>query len=154
MQRSGFNFMEVCCVWNRWKSTQAFKGKDQRTDQHRRLRGRNLLQAAACRSRRSKKEAFFHQLDHRPWCSRAVLTTLGSGGKATGLGAGSPGDFWNVADNFLVQVVDESAREGTLLDLSLMNKEEAIRELKAAGNLGCSAQEMVKFKKLSGVQDK
>lgn len=53
-----------------------------------------------------------------------------------------------------MRVVDEPAREGTLLDLSLTNKEELIRELKAAGSLGCSAQEVVKFKILSGVQDK
>lgn len=46
--------------------------------------------------------------------------------------------------------MDESAREGALLDLSLMNKEELIRELKAAGNLGCRVQELVEFKILSG----
>lgn len=77
-----------------------------------------------------------------------------SGGKATGLGAGSPGDFWNTANHFFAQVIDESTREGALLDLSLTNKEELIRELKAAGNLGCSVQELVEFKILAGVQDK
>lgn len=77
-----------------------------------------------------------------------------SGGKARGLGAGNPGDFWNVADNFFAQVVDETARAGALLDLSLMNKEELIREMKAAGNLGCSVQKLVEFKILRGVQDK
>lgn len=51
-------------------------------------------------------------------------------------------------------MIDESTREGALLDLSLTNKEELIRELKAAGNLGCSVQELVEFKILAGVQDK
>lgn len=77
-----------------------------------------------------------------------------SGGKGRGLGAGNPGGFWNVADNFFMQVIDESARAGALLDLSLMNKEELIREMKAAGNLGCSVQKLAGFKILSGVQDK
>lgn len=62
--------------------------------------------------------------------------------------------FWNVADGFFMQVIEESTREGALLDLSLVNKGELIRELKAAGNLGCSVQELVEFKILSGVQDK
>lgn len=55
-------------------------------------------------------------------------------------GAGSPGDFWNAADHFFTQVIDESTREGALLDLSLTNKEELIRELKAAGNLGAASR--------------
>lgn len=50
--------------------------------------------------------------------------------------------------------MDEPTREGALLDLSLMNKEELIRELKADGNLGCSDQELVEFKILRSVQDK
>ncbi|KAJ7402512.1 hypothetical protein BTVI_85792 [Pitangus sulphuratus] len=83
-----------------------------------------------------------------------TLTTPVSGGKATGLGASSPGDFWNAAENFFIQVIVEPTREGTLLDLSLMNKEELVRELEADGNLGCSVQDLVEFKILSGVQDK
>lgn len=110
--------------------------------------------ATGCLTKKSKqKEAFFQQLHHSPWCSWGILTSPLTGGKATGLGAGSPGDFWNVADNFFIQVIEESTREGALLDLSLINKEEPIRELKAAGNLGCSVQELVEFKILSGVQD-
>lgn len=60
----------------------------------------------------------------------------------------------SVADNFFTQVMDEPTRQGALLDLSLTNKEELIRELKADGNLGCSVQELVEFKILRSVQDK
>lgn len=59
----------------------------------------------------------------------------------------------SVADSFFTQVMDEPTRQGALLDLSLMNKEELIRELKADGNLGCSVQ-LVEFKILRSVQDK
>ena len=59
-----------------------------------------------------------------------------------------------MADNFFTQVIDELTRGGVLLDLSLTNKEELIRELKADGNLGCSVQELVEFKILRSVQDK
>lgn len=59
-----------------------------------------------------------------------------------------------IEDNFFTQVIDEPTREGALLDLSLMNKEELIRELKADGNLGCSVQELAEFKILRSVQDK
>lgn len=59
----------------------------------------------------------------------------------------------NVADNFFIPVMDEPTRGGALLDLSLTNKEELIRELKAEGNHGCSVQEL-EFKILKSVQDK
>lgn len=51
-------------------------------------------------------------------------------------------------------MIDEPTRGGALLDLSLMNKEELIRELKAYGNLSCSDQELVEFEILRTVQDK
>lgn len=60
----------------------------------------------------------------------------------------------SAAGSFFTQVVDEPAREGALLDLSLVNKEELIRELKADGKVGCSIQELMKFKILRSVQDK
>ena len=60
----------------------------------------------------------------------------------------------SVADNFFMEAIDEPTRRGALLDLSLTNKEELIRELKADGNLGCSVQELVEFKILRSVQDK
>lgn len=60
----------------------------------------------------------------------------------------------SVADRFFTQVIDEPTRGGALPDLSLMNKEELIRELKADGNLGCNVQELEEFKILRSVQDK
>lgn len=60
----------------------------------------------------------------------------------------------SVPDHFFTEAIDELTRRGALLDLSLMNKEELIRDLKADGNFGCSVQELVEFKILRSVQDK
>lgn len=56
-----------------------------------------------------------------------------------------------VVDSFLAGVIDEPTRGGALLDLSLANKEELIREVKADSNLGCIFQKLVDFKVLREV---
>lgn len=85
--------------------------------------------------------------DGRPGCSWGALTTPVAGGNRAGFKQ-SRRFLETVEDNFFTRAVDEPARGGVLLDLSLTNKEELIREVKADGNLGCSVQGLVKFKKL------
>ena len=46
-------------------------------------------------------------------------------------------------DNFLIQLVSEPTREGALLDLLLVNREELVGEVKVGGCLGCSDHEMI-----------
>ena len=48
-------------------------------------------------------------------------------------------------DNFLTQLVSETTREGALLDLLLVNREELVGEVKVGGHLGCSDHEMIEF---------
>jgi len=56
----------------------------------------------------------------------------------------------NTDDNFLMQVVEEPTRKGTLLDLVLMNKEGQVEDVKVGGSLGCSDHEIVEFRILRG----
>ena len=51
----------------------------------------------------------------------------------------------SIDDNFLMQVVEEPTRKGTLLDLVLTNKEGLMEDVKVGGRLGCSDHEMVEF---------
>ena len=46
-------------------------------------------------------------------------------------------------DNFLTQLVP--TREGALLDLLLVNREELVREVKVGGHLRCSDHEMIEL---------
>jgi len=55
-----------------------------------------------------------------------------------------------IDDNFLIQVVQEPTRRGTLLDLVLMNKEGPVEDVKAGGRLDCSDHEMVEFRIVRG----
>ena len=55
-----------------------------------------------------------------------------------------------INDNFWTQVVQEPTRRGVLLDLVLKNKEGLVEDWKAGDSLGCSDQEMVEFRILSG----
>jgi len=56
----------------------------------------------------------------------------------------------SISDNFLMQVVEEPKRRGTLLDLVLMNKEGLVEHVNVGGRLGCSDHEMVNFRILGG----
>jgi len=56
----------------------------------------------------------------------------------------------SINDNFLMQMVEEPTRRGTLLDLVLTNKEGLVEDVKAGGNLGSSDHEMVNLKILCG----
>lgn len=47
-----------------------------------------------------------------------------------------------VGDNFLAEVIEDSTRKGTLLDLVLMNREELVKDMKVRGSLGCSDCDM------------
>ncbi|KAM6382481.1 uncharacterized protein FN964_001067 [Alca torda] len=51
-----------------------------------------------------------------------------------------------VDDNFLLQMVEEPTRRGTMLDLVLTNKEGLVASVKLKGSLGCSDHEMVELK--------
>ncbi|PKU32130.1 dtw domain-containing protein 2 [Limosa lapponica baueri] len=51
-----------------------------------------------------------------------------------------------VNDNFLLQMIEEPMRKGTVLDLVLTNKEGLVGNVKFKGSLGCSDHEMVEFK--------
>lgn len=53
-------------------------------------------------------------------------------------------------DKFLMQVVEEPARTGVLLDLALINKKGLIGDMKAGGTLRCGEHEIVKFSILPG----
>jgi len=55
-----------------------------------------------------------------------------------------------ISDNFLMQVVEEPAKRGALLDLVLTNKERLAEDVKVGGSLGCSGHEMVNFRILCG----
>lgn len=81
--------------------------------------------------------------DGRPGCSWGALTTPVAGGNRF---KQSRKFLETVEDNFFTRAVDEPARGGALLDLSLTNKEEFIREAKADGNLVCSVQGLMEFK--------
>jgi len=52
----------------------------------------------------------------------------------------------SIDDNFLMQVVEEPTRKGSLLDLVLTNKEGLVEDVKAGGSLGCSDHEMVELR--------
>ncbi|PKU35602.1 dtw domain-containing protein 2 [Limosa lapponica baueri] len=54
--------------------------------------------------------------------------------------------------NFLLQVVEEPARRGAMLDLVLTNKEALVGNMKLKGSLSCSDHEMVEFKFLRAVR--
>jgi len=56
----------------------------------------------------------------------------------------------SIDDNFLMQVVEEPTRKGTLLDLVLTNKEGLVEDVKVGDRLSCSDHEMVEFRILSG----
>jgi len=56
----------------------------------------------------------------------------------------------SIDDNFLMQVVEEPTRKGTLLDLVLINKEGRVEDVKVGGSIGCSNLEMVEFRILCG----
>jgi len=47
----------------------------------------------------------------------------------------------NINHNFLMQVVEEPRRRGSLLDLVLTNKERLAEAVKVRGTLGCSDHE-------------
>ncbi|KAM9207882.1 olfactory receptor 14A16-like [Leptosomus discolor] len=51
-----------------------------------------------------------------------------------------------IDDNFLIQLVDEPARRGALLDLLLTNKPGLVEAVKVKGSLGCSDHEMMEFR--------
>jgi len=56
----------------------------------------------------------------------------------------------SINDNFLMQVVEEPTKKGTLLDLVLTNKEGLVEDVKVGGRLGCSNHEMAEFRILRG----
>jgi len=56
----------------------------------------------------------------------------------------------SINDKFLMQVVEEPTRKGTLLDLVLTNKKGLVEDVKVRGRLGCSDHETVKFRILRG----
>jgi len=56
----------------------------------------------------------------------------------------------SIDDDFLMQVVKEPTRKGTLLNLVLTNKEGLVKDVKVGGRLGCSNHEMVEFTILRG----
>jgi len=56
----------------------------------------------------------------------------------------------SIDDNFLMRVVQEPTRKGSLLDLVLTNKEGLVENVKAGGRLGCSDHEMMEFRILHG----
>jgi len=51
-----------------------------------------------------------------------------------------------IADNFLLQVIEEPMRRGVMLHLVLTNKEWLVGNVKVKGRLGCSNHEIVEFK--------
>ena len=55
-----------------------------------------------------------------------------------------------IDDNFLTQMIKKHKRRDTLLDLTLANKEEQVRDVKAGGSLCCSDHGMVKFRIVRG----
>ncbi|PKU43024.1 rna-directed dna polymerase from mobile element jockey-like [Limosa lapponica baueri] len=55
-----------------------------------------------------------------------------------------------IDDNFLLQVVEDSMRRGSMLDLVLTNKKGLVGNVK--GSLGCSDHEMVEFKILTAAK--
>ena len=55
-----------------------------------------------------------------------------------------------IDDNFLIQVVQEPTRRGSLLDLVLTKKEGQVEDVKIRGSLGCRDREMVNFRILRG----
>ena len=57
-----------------------------------------------------------------------------------------------VDGNFLLQVIEEPARRGAMLDLVLTNKEGLVGSVKLKVSLGCSDHEMVEFKILQAVR--
>jgi len=56
----------------------------------------------------------------------------------------------SIDDNFLMQVLEEPTRKGTLLDLVLTNKEGRVEDVKAGGRIDCRDHEMVNFRILHG----
>jgi len=51
----------------------------------------------------------------------------------------------NEGGNFLVQVLHKPSRDEALLDLSLTNAEEIIKEAKIGSSLGCSDYALIEF---------
>ena len=51
-----------------------------------------------------------------------------------------------IDDNFLLQVIDEPMRRGSLLDLILIKKEGLIEDVKVKGSLGHRDHEIVEFR--------
>lgn len=58
--------------------------------------------------------------------------------------------FLEYTDNFLEKITTELMNGIALLNLIFANKEEIVRDVKAAGSLTCSIQEMVEFRVLRG----
>ena len=56
----------------------------------------------------------------------------------------------SINDKFLMQVVEEPKRKGSLLDLILTNKDGLVEDVRVGGRLGCSDHEMVEFRILHG----
>jgi len=56
----------------------------------------------------------------------------------------------SINDSFLMQVVEEPTRRGTLLDHVLTNKEGQVDDVQVGGRLSCSDHEMVEFRILHG----
>ena len=52
-------------------------------------------------------------------------------------------DYLCVEDNFLIQLVSEPIREGTLLDLLFVNREGLVGDVMVGGHLGHSNHKMI-----------
>lgn len=55
-------------------------------------------------------------------------------------------------ENFLLQVIQEPARRGVMLDLVLSKKEKLVGKVKPRDSLGCSDHGMVEFENLSAAR--
>lgn len=54
-----------------------------------------------------------------------------------------------VHDNFWIQMIKETTKKGSLLDLILVNKAEVVMAVKGEGRLGCTDHEVMQFRILS-----
>lgn len=74
-----------------------------------------------------------------------------SAGRTTQQGTSNLGGFWSaLMTTSLTQMNKKQERRDTLLDLTLANKEEQVRDVMARGNLCCSDCGMVKFRIVRG----
>ena len=53
-----------------------------------------------------------------------------------------------IDESFLLQVIEEPMRRGTMLDLVLTNEEELVGNVKLKGSLSCSDHKMVELRDL------